>query len=192
METTLDLHRLVGELDDSTFLRLCGDNPHLHFERDPAGRLVMNPPLGGEGASRELDVASRLAEWNRRTRAGRVFSSQVLFRLPSGALRGPDASWVAAARWHALSPAERKGFPPLAPDFVVEIRSPSDLRAGLEAKMEEYRQAGVHLGWLLDPDAETATIYRADGTVVTAPLALPLSGEDVLPGFVYVWQDEAL
>jgi hypothetical protein len=82
METILDLHRVVGELDDPTFLRLCQDNAHLHFERDPAGRLVMNPPLGGEGASRELDVASRLAEWNRRTRARRVFSSRVLFRLP--------------------------------------------------------------------------------------------------------------
>ena len=109
--TTLDLHRLVGNLDDQVLLQLAEDNPHLVFERDPAGRLVVTPPLGGESARRELALGRRLAEWNDQHQAGAVFSSQVLFRLPSGALRGPDASWVDAARWQALSPAEREGFP---------------------------------------------------------------------------------
>jgi Uma2 family endonuclease len=189
--TTLDLHRVVGgDLDDAALLRLAEDNPHLVFERDPAGRLVVTPPLGGESARREVDVVRRLAEWNDQHQAGCVFSSQVLFRLPSGALRGPDASWVAAHRWDALTPAEREGFPPLAPDFAVEIRSRSDARSTLEAKMAEYREAGVRLGWLLDPIAETATVYRVDGTVTTRPLALPLSGEDVMLGFVYVWEHD--
>jgi Uma2 family endonuclease len=186
--TTLDLHRLVGHLDDEVLLQLAEDNPHLVLERDSAGRLVVTPPLGGESARREVELASRLAAWNRQTQAGVTFSSQVLFRLPSGALRGPDASWVSADRWQVLSPAEREGFPPLAPDFAVEIRSPSNPRPMLEAKMTEYSHAGVRLGWLLDPIADTATVYRVGGTVTTYPLTLPLSGEDVLPGFVFRWE----
>jgi Uma2 family endonuclease len=177
--------------DEAAFRALCVAHPEWRFERDRWGRLVIMPPVGWDGARREVGPLVALATWNAERRLGTVLSSQALFRLPGAGWRSPDAAWVSAPRAARLTPEERRGFPPIAPDFVIEVRSPSDESGELHAKMAEYVGAGVRLGWLLDPDAGTATIYRADRTVVTVPLALPLSGEDVLPGFVYVWQDEA-
>src|SRR5581483_11810140 len=93
----------------------------------------------------------QLEAWNKRLRAGVVFDSSAGFRLPNGATRAPDAAWVAISRWRALSQAQRRGFAPLCPDFVIELLSPSDDLDETRAKLAEYIENGAKLGWLIDP-----------------------------------------
>jgi Uma2 family endonuclease len=107
-----------------------------------------------------------------------------IFRLPNGGKRSPDAAWVANERWDALTEEERRKFPPIAPDFVIELRSATDDLAMLQAKMQEYLESGVRLGWLINPQAQQVEIYRRDATIERLDLPIELSGEDVLPGLI--------
>ena len=124
--------------------------------------------------------------------AGRVFSSSTLFKLPGGGSRSPDVAWVELSRWEALTPEQRQKFPPIAPDFVIELReaklsrreSRSDNLQTLQDKMLEYLQSGVRLGWLFNPQNQQVEIYRQGQTKEVRFLPTQLSGEDVLPGFV--------
>ncbi|MCC3496578.1 MAG: Uma2 family endonuclease [Microcoleus sp. PH2017_15_JOR_U_A] len=152
-------------------------NPDLRLERTSQGELIMNPPTGGESSSRNLSISGQLGNWcETHEDLGEGFDSSGGFILPNGATRSPDASWVSRARWEALTPKERKGFVPLCPDFVVELRSASDSLSTLQAKMREYMDNGARLGWLIDPQNQRVEIYRQQAEVE--------SGEDVLPGFV--------
>jgi len=177
--------------DEAEFVAFCEAHPEWRFERDPAGALVIMPPVGMEGGRREVGPLAALYAWNKQAGSlGVVVSSQTVFRLPGGGWRSPDAAWVARPRAEALSAEQRRGFPPIAPDFVIEIQSPSDRRSDLLAKMEEYTRCGVRLAWLLDPEqTQTARIYRSAGPAEELPLTQTLSGEDVLPGFVYRWEE---
>jgi Uma2 family endonuclease len=128
--------------------------------------------------------------WARADGTGKVFDSSTGFLLPNGAQRAPDAAWVALDRWTALTPAERRRFPPLCPDFVVELRSPGDDLEDLHAKLREYLANGARLGWLVDPEARIAWIYRPGGAVERLDQPPTPSGEPVLPGFRFstaVW-----
>jgi Uma2 family endonuclease len=116
--------------------------------------------------------------------AGKVFSSSTLFKLPGGGSRSPDVAWVELSRWEALTPEQRQKFPPIAPDFVIELRSRSDNLQTLQDKMLEYLQSGVRLGWLFNPQNQQVEIYRQGQTKEVRSLPTQLSGEDVLPGFV--------
>lgn len=101
-----------------------------------------------------------LGIWNRQTQLGHVFSSSTIFQLPNGGKRSPDAAWIAHARWEALTTEQRRKFPPVAPDFVIELRSASDDLETLHTKMQEYSDSGVRLGWLINPQDQQAEIYR--------------------------------
>ncbi|HEY9821247.1 MAG TPA: Uma2 family endonuclease, partial [Candidatus Sericytochromatia bacterium] len=133
-------------------------------------------------------LTAKLYNWNDQTQLGKVFDSSTEFRLPSGAKRSPDVSWVIRARWEALTPEQRKRFPPLSPDFVIELRSETDSLVELRSKMREYQDNGVRLGWLIDPQTPLVEIYRHSQDVETINFSFDepptLSGEDVLPGFV--------
>lgn len=110
--------------------------------------------------------------------------------MPNGAMRSPDVSWIPMARWDALRPEQRKKFLPLCPDFVVELRSPSDRLGAVQQKMEEWMENGCRLGWLIDPEEETAYIYRENGErSVVDSFDATLPGEDVLPGLVLDLQE---
>jgi len=113
-----------------------------------------------------------------------VFSSSTFFKLPGGGSRSPDVAWVELSRWEALTPEQRQKFPPIAPDFVIELRSRSDNLQTLQDKMLEYLQSGVRLGWLFNPQNQQVEIYRQGQTKEVGSLPTQLSGEDVLPGFV--------
>lgn len=170
-------------LTDEQFEQIAATNRNLRLERTAKGELVIMPPTGGETGERNLDIEGQLWLWNRQTRLGRAFDSSTGFKLPNGATRSPDASWVAQARWDALTPQQRKKFPPLCPDFVVELLSETDEIEETQAKMQEYLDNGILLGWLIDPITQQVEIYRSDRAVeVLHPTTL--SGEDVLPGFV--------
>ncbi len=180
---TLKLNPII-HLTDEQFYQLCQANRDVRFERTAAAELIVMSPTGGETGDRNAEIAFQLRAWNKRTQLGKTFDSSTGFKLPNGADRSPDAAWIKLERWEALTPEQRRKFPPLAPDFVVELRSASDELKPLQDKMKEYRDNGVRLGWLIDPQLQRVEIYRPsqDGSVLQSPATL--SGQDVLPGFV--------
>lgn len=178
---TLDLKTV--NLTDEQFYQLCIKNPDLHVERTPEGDLILMSPVGGDSGNQEIELGADLVIWNRQSNLGKVFSSSTIFRLPNGGDRSPDAAWVELSRWKALTPEQRRKFPPIAPDFVIELRSPSDSLKTLQDKMQEYLDSGVRLGWLFNPKDQQVEIYRIGKAKETYALPAKLSGEDVLPGF---------
>ncbi len=166
------------------FKELANVNRDLRLERTATGELIVMPPTGSETGNRNLDIEGQLWLWNRKTKLGVVFNSSTGFHLPNGANRSPDASWVKLERWVALTLEEKEGFAPLCPDFVVELRSPSDSMETLRAKMREYMENQARLGWLIDRKNRSVEIYRQDRDVEIFDNPATLSGEDVLPGFV--------
>jgi Uma2 family endonuclease len=173
----------VGLTDDQ-FYNLCWANPDWQLERTAKGELVIMPPVGGVSGNREADLITDLNLWNRQTGLGKVFSSSTIFRLPEGGDRSPDAAWVRLERWTALTEEERESFPPICPDFVIELRSRTDPLTPLQEKMQEYLNSGLRLGWLINPQQQQVEIYRLNQSVEIVPFPVRLSGEDVLPGFV--------
>ncbi len=180
---TLNLSPVV-QLNDDNFYNLCQANRDLKLERTAKGELVVMSPTGGEGGKGEADLITDLNIWNRASNLGVVFSSSTGFKLPNGADRSPDASWIRQDRWDALTPEQRKGFAPLCPDFVLELRSESDNMEPLRAKMREYMANGARLGWLIDRKNKKVEIYRQGQEVEVLDNPSTLSDEDVLPGFV--------
>lgn len=180
---TFNLSPLI-ELTDEDFWQLCRNNPDVKFERTAKGELVVMPPVGGESGKREADLITDLNIWNRQANLGVVFSSSAGFKLPNGADRSPDAAWIKQERWDALPPAQQKKFPPIAPDFVIELRSETDDLEMLRSKLQEYLDNGVQLGWLINPQDQQVEIYRRNQPVEILDTPSLLSGEDVLPGFV--------
>lgn len=174
----------VGVLTDEAFYQLCQANPELKFERSVKGELIVLPPSGRESGRRNANITADLTIWNRQTQLGYVFDSSTCFRLPNGAERSPDAAWIERSRWDALSAEARETFPPIAPDFVIELRSASDSLTTLQAKMQEYQESGVRLGWLLNPQDQQVEIYRPDYPTERLQNPQQLSGEPTLPGFV--------
>ncbi len=105
------------------------------------------------------------------------------FILPNGAERSPDGAWISRERWEALTPVQREKFPPLCPDFVLELRSPSDDLAELQAKMREYLGCGARLGWLIDAIARRVYVYQPGAAMQELDGPASVSGDPVLPGF---------
>ena len=173
-------------LTDEEFFALCQDNSEWQYERNAHHEILVMPPAGSESSENCSEVNFQLSLWNRRhtPRLGHVYDSSAGFTLPDGSVRSPDAAWLAQADWAALTPEQRRRFPPVCPAFVVEVKSPSDGLRYLQAKMEDYLANGVQLGFLLDIEAETAYVYRPGQPAETlAGFGRDLSGEPVLPGF---------
>ncbi|BCX09252.1 MAG: hypothetical protein KatS3mg066_3111 [Fischerella sp.] len=131
----------------------------------------------------KLTLIADLVIWNRQTQLGYTFSSSTIFKLPNGADRSPDAAWIRRERWEALTPEQRRKFPPIAPDFIIELRSATDDLEMLHSKMQEYIDAGVQLAWLINPQQQQVEIYRSGQDVEVRNLPTELSGENILPGF---------
>jgi Uma2 family endonuclease len=178
----VDLSRVC--LTDEQFYLLCISNPDLTIERDAKGALIFMSPVGGESGRREANYIADLIFWNRQTDLGEVFSSSALFKLPGGGDRSPDAAWIERSRWQALTPEQRQKFPPIAPDFVLELRSRTDELEALQEKMQEYMTSGVRLGLMLNPQDQQIEIYRREQAKEVRSLPTQFSGESVLPGFV--------
>jgi Uma2 family endonuclease len=142
------------------------------------------PPVGGVNGNRESDLNADLVIWNRQTQLGKVFSSSTIFRLPNGGDRSPDVAWVAKERWELLTAEEQEKFPPICPDFVMELRSRTDSLTQLQAKMQEYLNSGLRLGWLINPQEQQVEIYRPNQALEIVKLPTTLSGENVLPEFI--------
>jgi Uma2 family endonuclease len=180
---TLDL-RPVIRLTHEQFEQIALANPDLRIELSADGELSIMPPTGGNTGRRNADLTTDLNLWNRQTRLGVVFDSSTIFRLPNGAERSPDAAWIILERWNALTQKEQDSFPPLCPDFIIELRSKSDSLKPLQAKMQEYQDNGCRLGWLMNYQDRQVEIYRPQREKEVLRSPQTLSGEEVLPGFV--------
>jgi len=181
------------DLSEEDFFQLCAANPDLRLERTAKGEIVIMAPAGGASSNRNFNIVVALAAWTQEDGTGVGFDSSAGFQLPDGSVLGPDAAWVRRERLSALSADQRERFLPLAPDFVIELRSPSDRPRDLETKMAAYAANGVRLGWLIDPFAHTITVYRPgkDPELLRAPERI--TGDPELPGFVLemegIWRD---
>lgn len=184
MHSSLTIHTL--KLEDADFERIVRANPNWNFEQTAAGELVVVPPTGGTSGRKNLSLSRQFGNWVEENLLGEGFDSSTLFILPNGAKRSPDASWVRRDRWDALTKKQQDGYVPLplCPDFVVELRSPTDSWEELQAKMQEYVDNGVCLGWLVDSQDQQVEIYRPGRELEVLQSPNSLSGEDVLPGFV--------
>lgn len=172
------------KLSDEQFYQLCLANPERQLERTSQGELVIMSPVGGISGNREADLITDLNIWNRQTKLGKVFSSSTIFRLPKGGDRSPNAAWVKLEIWESLPLKQQEKFPPICPNFVIELRSRTDSLEVLQVKMQEYLNSGLELGWLIDPKQQQAFIYRPNQEVEILDLPVTLSGEDILPGFI--------
>jgi Uma2 family endonuclease len=187
---TLQLEPVI-KLTDEQFYLLCRKNPTIKFERNARGELIIMAPTGGETGNYNVEMAADFVFWNRQTKLGKVFDSSTGFKLPNGTNRSPDVTWIKQERWENLTPEQREKFPPISPDFVLELMSPSDDLEKVQEKMREYMENNVKLGWLIDRKNRRVEIYRLGKEVEVLQSPTELSGEDVLPGFVlnlqHIW-----
>ncbi len=191
MVDSLEINCNSLQLTDEQFFQLCQDNRDLRFERSSNGDIVIMPPTGGETSNRNSDINYQLYAWNRKSKLGVTFDSSGGFKLPNGADRSPDASWIPIEKWDNLTQEQRQKFLPLCPDFVIELRSPSDNLKTLQNKMKEYIENGTKLGWLINPQDKQVEVYRQDKEVEILDNPTTLSGEDILADFVldleFIW-----
>lgn len=183
----------LAQLSDEQFYQICQANQELKFERTAIGELIIMPPTGGETGNLNSEINADFVFWNRQTQLGKVFDSSTCFRLPNGADRSPDVAWVRIDRWDSLTSEQKRRFPPIAPDFVLELLSPTDNWETAQRKMREYQDNQVRLGWLIDPQNRRVEIYRFNQPPQLLNSPTELTGEEVLPGLILnlqpLWQE---
>ena len=175
----------LTEMTDEQFEQFCALNDILRIERTAKGEIILMPPTHGYTGNRNAKINTQLGNWSELDGTGEYFDSSTGFKLPNGALRSPDASWISNSRLEALTPDQRSGYLDICPDFVIELRSSSDSLSMLQDKMREYADNGARLGWLIDPLASPKRVYiyrpQAEVGVLADPDAV--SGEPELSGF---------
>jgi Uma2 family endonuclease len=179
----IHLDAILKNISDEEFFEMCRQNPDLRIEMSKEGDVIIMPPTGGETSKHNFSLIVKLGVWAEKDGTGIGFESNALFILPNGAKRSPDMSWIKLERWNALPPEERKSFPHICPDFVVELRSPSDSLKATKEKMEEYLENGAQLGWLIDPQQKKVYVYQPGQEVVELDHPAAVSGEPLLKGF---------
>jgi len=176
--STLPLTLRVNESFEE-FVRL---NPDLAVEQNSNGEILIMSLTGGESSNRNAELTFQLQAWSKRC-GGFTFDSSVIFCLPDGSKRSPDASWIASERWLAMSMENRKRFPPISPDFVIELRSESDTLNELQTKMQSYMENGIRLGWLIDPSKRQVHVYQPGKPIEVLTFPESISNEEALPEF---------
>lgn len=174
---------MVAPMTQEEFYAFCLANRDLRIERTATGEVEIMPPAFSDTGNRNFYLAVQLGLWAEKDGTGLGFDSSAGFTLPNGAIRSPDASWMKAERWNALTTEEQASFAPICPDFVIELRSASDTLSGLQTKMQEYIENGVLLGWLIDRKNQTVYIYRPHQEPKILENPSQVSGDPELPDF---------
>jgi Uma2 family endonuclease len=176
---------LIGltQVTHEQFEELCAEYPDLRLELTSSGELIVMPPTGPLTSKRNFEILVQFGIWVKKDPTGVGFDPDAGFTLPNGAIRSPDASWMRREKWDSLSQFERERFSHICPDFVVELRSPSDRLPTLMNKMDEYIENGASLGWLIDPKKRRVYVYRAGEEMVILENPTVVSGDPLLPGF---------
>jgi Uma2 family endonuclease len=181
----IDLSSLMPlpKMTDAQFYEFCRTNPDLRIERDANGEVIVMPPAFSDTGNRNVKISAQVQNWADENDTGEVFDSSAGFTLPNGATRSPDTAWIQSHRWNALSPEQQASFAPIAPDFVIELRSSSDTILGLQEKMQEYTDQGVQLGLLIDRKNRKVHIYRPSCKPEILENPERVSCDPELPGF---------
>jgi len=189
----LKLKPAINLTDDQLF-ELCQLNGDWRIEYTAQGELLVMPPTGGETSNRNAELTYQVQAWTRRDQAGVAFDSSGGFKLPNGATRSPDAAWVRRSRLAGLTREQKQKFLPLCPDFVVELRSPTDNLQAVLDKMQEYLDNGAQLGWLLDPLTRRVHVYLPQRSPEILEAPSTVSADPLLPGFVLdlqkIWEPD--
>ena len=165
------------------FEQLCRKYDELRLELTSTGELIIMPPTGFDTGRRNSNLTYQLVAWSKQDGTGVCFDSSTGFTLPNGAIRSPDGAWLKRERCESLSEQQKNTFAPICPDFVVELRSPSDNLTQLYLKMFEYLENGTSLGWLIDPLKRQVYVYRPNQELVILDNPETVSGDPLLPGF---------
>jgi Uma2 family endonuclease len=171
------------KMTDENFFEFCQANRDLRIERNAEGEIIIMPPTGWETGDKNAEITARLRIWTKKDGRGKSADSSAGYKMPNGAIMSPDASWILNERLEKISPRKRRKFLPLAPDFVIELRSESDSLAKLKDKMQEYIDNGVSLGWLIDPQEKQVFVYRPNTEIEVLENSTEISGEPLLPDF---------
>ena len=186
---TFNLKLSAEPITDEYFNQLCLLNPELKLETNNEGELIIMSPTGSETGRKNSDLNYQLQTWNRKHKLGVVFDSSTGFTLPSGAKRSPDVSWITLERWNSLTLEEKRGFAPIAPDFVLELMSPTDNLLTVQKKMEEYMSNEVCLGWLINPKDKQVEVYLLGKAKEVLDHPNTITNDDILPGLVIELDD---
>jgi Uma2 family endonuclease len=171
------------DFSEDEFFEFCVANKEIRIERNRKGQLIITPPTGLAKTFENSDISANLWNWNRKYGLGKVSDSNGGYTLPNGAMYAPDVAWISNERWATVAPADRKKFAHICPNFVIELMSESDSLIQAKAKMEEWLENGVQLGWLINPKERKTYIYRENGERIIQDFQQKLSGEKVLPNF---------
>lgn len=180
----LDFGKALKKMDDDEFFDFCQRNKKMRIEMDKYGSITIMPPTGSETGLKNFKLIGNFWVWVEKDKKGVAFDSSTGFRLPNGAKRSPDLSWMTLEKWNAIPAAKRKKFAPVCPDFVVELRSETDSLRKLKNKMQEYIENGASLGWLIDATTRKVYVYRPNEEVKVLENPSEISGEPLLKGFV--------
>ncbi len=182
MEAVLNFQPVI-DLTEDQFFEFCQLNRDVRIERNSKGEVLVMPPTGGATGVRNAEVTMQLRLWAKQDGTGVAFDSSTGFVLPDRSVRSPDGAWVARWRYDALTEAQKNSFLPLCPEFVIELKSPSDYLPSLRTKMEAYIENGTQLGWLIVPEQKTVAIYRPQVPVAAQENLNDLAAGPTLPGF---------
>ena len=173
-------------MSDEELMRFCAANDAVRVERDANGEILVMTPAGSKTSKMNLRIGRFLDEWTELDGRGVAFESNGGFTLPDGSMRAADVAWVARTRWEALTDAEQSRYAPLCPDFVIELRSPNDSLSELKTKMEHWIANGAQLGWLIDPENKTVSLYRPGEEPEILAHPTSVQGSGVMAGFELV------
>jgi Uma2 family endonuclease len=153
------------KMTDDQFFEFCQANRDVRIERNADGEIIIMPPTGWETGDKNAEITTQLRNWTKKDGHGKSADSSAGYKMPNGAVMSPDASWILNERLEKISLNKRRKFLPIAPDFVIELRSASDSLSKLKAKMEEYIENGIALGWLIDAGTRKVHVYRPNAEV---------------------------
>ena len=186
-ETDLPVRlRFERPMTDAELLRFCEANEVLRVERDANGEILVMTPANSNTSKMNMRICRFLDEWTEADGRGVAFDSSGGFTLPDGSMRNPDAAWLLRGRWDALTSEEQSSFAPVCPDFVIEVRSPSDRLSDAEAKMEMWTANGAEVAWLIDPERKVVAIYRPGDSFEVLHEPSSVQGTGPLAGFELV------
>jgi len=185
----IDFGSLLKPINDDEFLKLSRENQDLQIEMTKDGDLIIMPGTGGLTGNRNARIIARAVMWAEKDGTGVTFDSDTIFRLSNGAKRLPDFSWVKNEKWNSLDENEKEKIVPFAPDFLIELRSPSDSFEDLQTKMQEYIENGASLGWLIDPTERKVYVYCRNDEIEILENPKEISGEPLLKDFTLNLQE---
>jgi Uma2 family endonuclease len=178
--------RPATPMSDEELMRFSAANEVLRVERDANGEILVMTPAGSRTSRMNMRIGRLLDEWAEADGRGVAFDSNGGFSLPDGSMRAADAAWVALPRWKALSDADQSRYAPLCPDFVIELRSPTDSLTELREKMQQWIANGAQLAWLIDPIERAVSIYRPGEQPEVHQHSTSVQGNGVMAGFELV------